>query len=236
MSNTPTRPRSPSEPFQDERLKRLPPSDDDIQVDDIQLDDIQVHPRTLGSLFAKRPLILGEDQAAYDKLMSTITSAVKPTDILDEILVKDVVDLTWNIERFERLKDSLLLVASKHVLNRVLHDAKCPETEKRWGSERIELLVVCCLLGEEDSVEEVKDLLTDYGFDLNSIMAQALSDKLHDLERIDRSITTQAARRSKVLAELERRQELKARRLRATVVDVVDVPAQPVLATMPAWT
>ncbi|WP_114948809.1 hypothetical protein [Microvirga calopogonii] len=190
----------------------------------------------MGSLFAKRPLILGEDQAAYDALLSTVTRAAKPDDILDELLVKDIVDLTWNIERFERLKDSLLRVASKRVLTRVLHNAKCPETERPLDAERIELMIVCCLLGEEDSIEEVKDLLTDYGFDLNSIMAQALSDKLDDIERIDRSITTQAARRSKVLAELERRQELKAWRLGGSVVDVVDASAQPVLATMPART
>src|SRR5215218_2177487 len=109
MTHKVTPPLASPETFQDARLKRPP-----LPHDDSQVDDIQVHPRTLGSLFAKRPLILGEDEAAYDKLMSTITSAVKPTDILDEILVKDIVDLTWNIERFERLKDSLLLVASKH--------------------------------------------------------------------------------------------------------------------------
>jgi hypothetical protein len=228
MPHKVTPPLASPETFQDARLKRLPSSQDDIQVD-----DIQVHPRTLGSLFAKRPLILGEDEAAYDALMSTFTGALKPTDIIEELLVKDIVDLTWNIERFERLKDSLLLVASKRVLTRVLQNAKCPETERPLDAEHIELKLVCCLLGVEDSIEEVKDLLTDYGFDLNSIMAQALSDKLDDIERIDRSITTQAARRSKVFAELERRQELKARRLRATVVDG---PAHSALETTSAWT
>jgi hypothetical protein len=211
-----TPPLASAETFQDERLKRPPSSENDIQV----------HPRILSSLFTKRPLILGEDPAAYDELMSTVTRIARPSDILDELLVKDVVDLTWNIERYERLKDSLLMVASKDVLTRVLKDAKCLETEERLGPDYIESLAAGCVGRDEDFLDEAKDLLEDHGFDLDSIMAQALSDKLDDIERIDRNIAIQAARRTKALAELERRQEIRVRRFRASAVDVVDVPAQ----------
>ncbi len=135
MTHKVTPPLASPETFQDARLKRPPSPQDDSHVDDTQANDIQVHPRTLGSLFAKRPLILGEDEAAYDTLMSTFTGALKPANIIEELLVKDIVDLTWNIERFERLKDSLLLVASKSVLTRVLQNAKCPETERPLDAE-----------------------------------------------------------------------------------------------------
>jgi hypothetical protein len=44
-----------------------------------------------------------EDTAAYDELLLRISTAVKPIDILDEICVRDYVDLTWEILRFRRL-------------------------------------------------------------------------------------------------------------------------------------
>ena len=43
------------------------------------------------ALFGQRPLFPGEDTIAYDKLLTRVVAAVKPTDILEEIWVKDFV-------------------------------------------------------------------------------------------------------------------------------------------------
>jgi hypothetical protein len=54
-------------------------------------------------------------------------------------------------------------------------------------------------------------------------MAQALSDQLRQVERIDHVIASADARRNRVLAEVERRREAIARRLRAVSADVMDI-------------
>ena len=46
-------------------------------------------------LFGPAPLIEGEDAAAYDELLTGISSTVKPADILEDIWVRDIVDLVW---------------------------------------------------------------------------------------------------------------------------------------------
>ena len=61
------------------------------------------------------------------------------------------------------------------------------------------------------------------GLTLDSIMAQALSDQLRQVERIDHMIASADARRNRVLAEIERRREAIARRLRAVSADVMDI-------------
>jgi hypothetical protein len=52
------------------------------------------------------PLIEGEDAAAYDELLVRISAAVKPADILEDIWVREIVDLVWSAFRLRRFKTS----------------------------------------------------------------------------------------------------------------------------------
>ena len=55
-----------------------------------------------------RPLLEGEDAAAYDELLNRVRDAVKPNDFIEEIYVSDVVSLEWEVIRWRRLKISLM--------------------------------------------------------------------------------------------------------------------------------
>jgi hypothetical protein len=44
-------------------------------------------------LFGPAPLFEGENAVAYDELLARISGAVKPTDIFEEIWVRDIVDV-----------------------------------------------------------------------------------------------------------------------------------------------
>jgi hypothetical protein len=60
------------------------------------------------SLFGPPPLLAGEDSKAYDDLLAQVSGAVKPADIIEEIFVHDIVDLTWEVFRWRRLETSLM--------------------------------------------------------------------------------------------------------------------------------
>jgi hypothetical protein len=187
--------------------------------------DLRVLPRDLGSLFAQRPLIQGESEDEYDDLLSRVTSAVAPADVIEAVWVKDIVDLIWESQRLRRLKASLFMAARKRAVMRLLetHQATpgpLPYDFREWCSE----MVTKWLEGDKAGDNEVKGLLEENGLDLESVMAQALSDQLGQVERIDRMIASADARRHKVLVEIERRRDAVARRLRTTCEDVIDVP------------
>ena len=55
-------------------------------------------------IFGPPPLLEGEDSKAYDTLLARVSGAVKPKDIIEEIWVRDIVNLTWEILRLRRLK------------------------------------------------------------------------------------------------------------------------------------
>ena len=60
------------------------------------------------ALFGPPLLIEGEDAATYDDLLAHMLAAVKPVDVIDEMLIVDVASLEWDILRWRRLKLSLI--------------------------------------------------------------------------------------------------------------------------------
>ena len=49
------------------------------------------------------PVLEDEDKALYDELFNTVWADVGPTDIIERIWVRDVVDDTWEAFRWRRL-------------------------------------------------------------------------------------------------------------------------------------
>jgi len=54
--------------------------------------------------FGAAPLIPGEDTEAYNQLLVSAVSALKPDDLIEMMWVRDVVDLEWEIRRARRGK------------------------------------------------------------------------------------------------------------------------------------
>ena len=52
-------------------------------------------------------LVAGESGEAYDGLFARIRAVVEPADMLEEIWVRDVTDLAWEVSRLRRIKAHL---------------------------------------------------------------------------------------------------------------------------------
>jgi len=74
------------------------------------------------SLFGPPLLLEGEDAAAYDELLARMCAAVKPVDVIDEMLVADIVALEWEVLRWRRLKRTLMRQVALKALERFLID------------------------------------------------------------------------------------------------------------------
>ena len=58
-------------------------------------------------IFGPPSLLEGEDGAAYAGLLERVQEAVKPRDVIEQIAMRDFVDITWQIFRLRRLRRSL---------------------------------------------------------------------------------------------------------------------------------
>jgi hypothetical protein len=148
------------------------------------------------TLFGPPPLLEGEDSSAYDELLARISGTIKPADVLEEMWVRDVVDLSWENFRLRRLKSNLLNANAHRGLKTVLESITSPAVAillpKQWAAR------------DADAIEEVDELLASSDLTMDAVMAETLAYIIDDFERIDRLIMHTEARRNAILREVDR--------------------------------
>jgi hypothetical protein len=149
------------------------------------------------ALLGPRPLIDGEDGTNYDMILERISADVAPADFVEEIWVRNVVDLVWDSVRLRRLKSQLLQAAAHEGLERLLASIidwmRAGQLSRKWA------------LGDEEAMGEVERLLGRAGLTFDAVMAQTLAARIDDVERIDRMVIIAEARRDAVLREIRSR-------------------------------
>src|SRR6266436_7330181 len=99
------------------------------------------------ALLGPRPLIDGEDETNYDVILERISADVAPADFVEEIWVRNVVDLVWDSVRLRRLKSQLLQAAAHEGLERLLASVidwmQAGPLARKWA------------LGDEEAMGEV---------------------------------------------------------------------------------
>jgi hypothetical protein len=169
--------------------------------------------------FGPPPLIRGENPADYQALLKRVSAAVQPRDFLDEIWVRDIVDLYWEMLRLRRLKTGLLNASMSEALRAVLTSLH----PSRRSSLVEETLIERWANGERDARKRVEQLLAAAGFSMEEVAATALSKKLDEFERVDQMIATTEARRNNALREIDRHHAALGAALRAAVEGAKDV-------------
>jgi hypothetical protein len=159
----------------------------------------------LRQLLGKPPLLRGEDADAYETLRARVRSSVKPKDIIEEIWVQDIVDLTWEILRLRRQKAQLYESSADRGLYEVLKPI--------YDISELRNFVTELACGNREAQKELQRILNEVGLDAESIAAQTLAVRLEVFDKLDRMIALAEARRNTALKEIERHRDILARRL-----------------------
>jgi len=143
------------------------------------------------------PIFLeGEDEALYRRLFDQVTAAVSPRDIIEKFWVHDIVELMWEAFRLRRLKVSLLNANArrglKHVLDPLTGYGEASDLADAWHARNTA------------ARKAVKRALKQAGLTMDAVMAETLSLKLDETERIERMIAAAEARRASILREIDR--------------------------------
>ena len=146
------------------------------------------------------PLLLeGEDAEAYDELLARMCAAVKPVDVIDEMLIADIVALEWEVLRWRRLKRTLMRKRGLKALKRflveqlesnydlhrehfqsylteVLEDNLPPEQ-----ADSAEMLAAECTPDTDEANDKLNEVLSRIGLDTNKVVDDAVADKAKQL-------------------------------------------------------
>ncbi len=148
-------------------------------------------------LFGQPNILEGEDAAAYDELVSLIRAAVKPTDIIEELFVAELISLQWEVLRWARLKSSLIrargLEALEKFLDKKLHHdlysenfaddlaeilrSNLPEEH----SEDAQTLAWGCAENESDAVDKANEILAESRLNMDDVLNGARARKAKQL-------------------------------------------------------
>jgi len=162
------------------------------------------------ALLGRLPLIRGEDGCAYNELCARIAAAVRSKDFLEEIWVRDVADLSWDVFRLRLIKakfwTSQVAAAIRCTLQDVCGESQANKLSREWETGAIGRI----------------DQLAATGRTVESLTADVFFANSENLERIDRMIMKAEARRNAALHAIERRRSSMAQALRRASDDVVD--------------
>ena len=169
----------------------------------------------LTAILGKPFLLPNEDTTAYEQLAAQFRDAVQPKDVIEEILVRDAIDLTWEIHRLKDYKRQLLQSEREASLEKILNnllgrDGYKKEILENWKT------------GDKEAVKVVNRFLREKDLDPSAIDAFSFRSQLDDMERFDRLIMQQEARRVAHLREVDRHRLALGTILRETVASIDD--------------
>jgi hypothetical protein len=139
------------------------------------------------------PLLEGEDQEAYNRLLEQMSAAVKPEDVIEEIYVRDIVNFTWESLRWRR--------AVANLLNVTMRDKAIQYLQPLVGSDAARLSIGF-QKRDPEVMAQLKAVLNSIGFSMDAIAAQALAAKLSHIERLNHLAMAAEARRSAALRDI----------------------------------
>jgi hypothetical protein len=157
------------------------------------------------ALLGKPPLFEGEEQT-YKTLLTEIFKAVNPAGICEEIWAHDYAYRTIEIFRLRRVEVNLIRVTEYKGLQVALTPIV--------GGPQAEALAQGWAARKPDVMKEAKKILRSAGLSTDTILAQAFSLKLNDIERIKHMLALAEARRDATLWGIDRHRKTLGQQLR----------------------
>ena len=158
------------------------------------------------------PLLEGEDKADYIGLLEGVRRQVKPKDVIEQIYIRDVVDLTWELMRSRRIKVATLHKGQVRAVQQLASSNNWPglDADAKWS------IGAAIKTSFADGMRE----LAKHGVTLPDINAHAFAAERETLLRLDQNMMQIEARRNFALREIERRRVSLGRRLGAAINEV----------------
>jgi hypothetical protein len=180
-------------------------------------------PPGLETLFKDPPLVGDEKREDYESLFSAFVATVMPSDAIVWVYVRDITDLTWEIQRSKNLRTRVIKSAYCFVVSRLLSTSqsfslalpspssvstKKDKEAKQWADD-------------PEARQRIDKELAQKGYDASYISTAASIRAANLIEAIDRRIAIDEVRRAMALRTMGQYSEASARRLAASV-DVIE--------------
>lgn len=145
-------------------------------------------------------LLKGERSELYYAISAQVQDLLKPKNILDQMVVRDLVDKIWEGLRYKRLQSQLIEVSCGDALAEILR-----LTFQDIYFEAAKQKAQDYYSGDPKKISEIKKLLTERGITDEMIRAKAVAMQARELVLSDRLIANRETSRNILYRDHERR-------------------------------
>jgi hypothetical protein len=140
-----------------------------------------------------RAIMLTESAEEYDEMLAAFMKDMKPASIVERALVGDVFDITWEINRYRRIKTTLLNDSFRATYAEIL-EAQIDAETMTERSEAAKAAVRRRFESDEGRTE-VFDMLAKCGLSESSVEVSAIEATAEVIGAIDRTLAALELRR-----------------------------------------
>jgi hypothetical protein len=179
----------------------------------------------LRDLFGPPPVLSTENAKAYDEILARLMQCLDPRDFMERLLIKQLVDCTWEMMRYTRHKTMSIERKFRQRLELQSKAAKASgqNREARLAdSGRANALGSVCELEKiaDGAVRDAGETLTHLPHELDQVGALEASIGYHG--QLDHLLNAAVARRNDVLEQVERYKHGSGKRLRKTSNAIIE--------------
>jgi hypothetical protein len=180
-------------------------------------------PKEVQRFLEDPPLVGGETLKDYNAFFAAIAASLKPTDAIDWLFTKDVVDLSWHIRRERTIIADVVKLAQKQIVLALLK-----ATSDTSGAESALYRIFDAAddanrwANDPEGRREIDARLAEKGHPPSTTLAQAYINAAPQIDAVDKRLAGYETRRIAVLREVERRSEKFARDLDKASADIID--------------
>jgi hypothetical protein len=156
-------------------------------------------PPDLIGFFAKPPILISENRRDYEQMLKGMIELIEPNNTLEWILVRDLVDVTWENRRLGKMKAALVNVTWKEAVRRILESLLEGTLEER--SHAAQEQAEACLTDEGRGA--VQKILGLHNLTEDAIAAQAMAVRLPELDVIDRQMERARVTRMAIARDIQ---------------------------------
>jgi hypothetical protein len=163
-------------------------------------------------------VLITESVDDFNRVRDALIQEIKPRGIIDEILVADSAQSTWEILRLRRCKAGIVNLTFRDALKRILRNLSDRGSEIYNDIDELSYYYFT----NRKMKKRVLRFLANFQLDESAIEAEAIRNSAEDLERIDRLLASLEARRNKALRCIAEFRGDFARRLRDGANRIID--------------
>jgi hypothetical protein len=153
------------------------------------------------STIVRPPVLSTENQIDYYRLLKRVSDLMNPSEWIERLLVKDYVDITWELLRLGRAKTEIINMSSSEALREILKSIIVDQALEDEVGEPDQLAIGWP--SDPEKRQNILEILARHSLNEGSITAYAITLRSAEIQCLNTMIAAAESRRRAIVRDIE---------------------------------